>query len=130
VLCDRLFLMSGSRVSAEGEDALVVAAVVTAGVGDVGEAGAAESADGEVADSRVGVGLVPGADALEVFGECRVPHVMLAVFDRPVPPGVDGQVVRAGQARGQAGDAEGDLFVRPGAVGWAIMRCAQKLLAE
>lgn len=115
MLCDRLFSMSGSRVSVEGEDALVVAAVVAAGVGDVGEADAAESADGEVADGRVGVGLVPGPDALEVFGERRVWHVMRAVFDRPVPPGVDGQVVGGGQARGQAGDAVGDLFVLPGA---------------
>jgi hypothetical protein len=76
VLYDRLFLMSGSCVSVEGEDALVVAAVVAAGVGDVGEPGAAESADGEVTDSRVGIGLVPGADALEVFGECLVPYVV------------------------------------------------------
>jgi hypothetical protein len=44
VLFDRLFSMSGSCVSVEGNDALVVAAVVAAGVGDVGEPGTAEGA--------------------------------------------------------------------------------------
>jgi hypothetical protein len=61
VLYDELFLMSGSYVSVEGEDALVVAAVVAAGVGDVGEPGAAESVGYQVADGGVGIGLVPGA---------------------------------------------------------------------
>jgi hypothetical protein len=28
-----------------------------------------KSADARVADGRVGVGLVPGADALEIFGD-------------------------------------------------------------
>ena len=82
--------MSGSCVSVEGQDALVIAAVVAAGVGDVGKADAAEGADGEVADGSVGIGLVPGADALEVFGECLVPYVMLAIFDAPVVAGVGG----------------------------------------
>ena len=66
VLYDRLFLMSGSCLSVEGQDALVIAAVVAASVGDVGKAGAAEGADGEVADGSVGIGLVLGADPLEV----------------------------------------------------------------
>lgn len=55
MLCDRLFLMSDSCVSVEGQDALVIATVVAAGVGDVGKASAAEGADGEVADGRVGI---------------------------------------------------------------------------
>src|SRR5262249_49285352 len=41
VLCDRLLLMSGSYVCVEDEGALVIAAVVAAGVGEVGEADAA-----------------------------------------------------------------------------------------
>jgi hypothetical protein len=61
--------MSGSCVSVEGQDAPVVAAVAAAGVGKFGKADAAGYADGEVADGRVGIGLVPGADALEVFGD-------------------------------------------------------------
>jgi len=76
VLFDRLFLMSGSCVSVKSEDALVVAAVVATGVGGVGEPSAAESAGVQVADGGVGVGLVPGADLLEVFGECLVAHVV------------------------------------------------------
>lgn len=47
--------MSDSCVSVEGQDALVIATVVAAGVGDVGKASAAEGADGEVADGRVGI---------------------------------------------------------------------------
>jgi len=54
-----LFLVSVSGVSLKGEDALVVAAVVEAGVGDVGEPGTAESASDQVADGSVGIGLVP-----------------------------------------------------------------------
>jgi hypothetical protein len=49
-------------VPVEGKDALVVAAVVAAGVGDVGEPGAAEGAGDQVADGGIGIGLVPGAD--------------------------------------------------------------------
>jgi hypothetical protein len=41
---------------------------------------------------------------------------VLAVFDGPVVAGVDAQVAGPGQASGQAGDAEGDLLVRPRAV--------------
>jgi hypothetical protein len=72
-LCDRLYLMSDSCVSVEGEDAPFVAAVVTADVGEAGVSGAAEGTGDQVADGRVRVGLVPGADALQVFGECLVP---------------------------------------------------------
>ena len=88
-------------------------------MGDVGEPGVAEGAGDQVADGGVGVGLVPGADLLEVFAEGVVPDVVLAVFDGPVVAGVDGQVAGAGQVCGQAGDAVGDLLVRPGAVGGA-----------
>jgi hypothetical protein len=69
--------MSGSCVSVEGQDALVIA--VVAGVGDVGKAGAADGAGGEVADGSVGTGLVPGADPLEVIGECLVHLGLVAV---------------------------------------------------
>src|ERR1700733_14331 len=62
------------------------------------------------------VGWFPGAGLLQVFAECLVTHVMLAVFDGPVLPSVDAQVAGAGQVRGQAGDAVGDFLVRPGAV--------------
>ena len=109
--------MSGSCVSVEPENALVVAAVVTTGVGCVGEPGAAEGTDDEVADGSVCIGLVPGADALQILGEGRIPDVILAVLDGPVPAGVDAQVAGSGQVRGQAGDAVGDLLVRPRAVG-------------
>jgi hypothetical protein len=63
VLCDWVFRVPVSGVSAEGEDALVVAPVVTAGVGQVGEPMAAECAGDEVADGGVGVRLVSRADA-------------------------------------------------------------------
>ena len=56
-----------SGVSVEGEDALVGAAVVAAGGGDVGVSFPAECAGDEVADGGVGVGLVPGAGFLRVF---------------------------------------------------------------
>ena len=61
--------VSVSVVSVEGEDALVVASVVAAGVGHVGEPLPAECAGDEVADGGAGVRLVPGADALVVFTE-------------------------------------------------------------
>lgn len=77
-----------SGVSVQREDAPLVAAVVAAGVGDVRVPGAAEGADDEVADRRVGIGLVPGADPLQVFAESLVPHVVPAVFDGPVVTGV------------------------------------------
>jgi hypothetical protein len=54
-----LFLVSGSGVSVEGEDALVVAAVPAAGVGDVGVPGVPERAGDQVADGCEGRGLVP-----------------------------------------------------------------------
>ena len=44
---------------------------------------------------------------------------MLAVLDGPVAAGVGGQVAGTGQVRGQAGDAVGDLLVRPRAAGGA-----------
>jgi hypothetical protein len=75
-------------VSVEGEYALVVAAVVAAGVGDVGEPGAAECACDQVADGGAGIGLVPGADPLEIFGECLVSDVVRTVFNGPVAAGV------------------------------------------
>jgi hypothetical protein len=65
--------MPASGVSVQGEDALVVAGMPAAGVGDVGVAGPAEGTGGQVADGGVGVGLVPGADALHVLGEGLVP---------------------------------------------------------
>jgi hypothetical protein len=76
VLCDRLFFMPVSVVSVEREYALVVAAVVAAGVGDVREAGAAEGAGDQVADGGIGVRLAPGADLLEVFAEGLVPDIV------------------------------------------------------
>src|SRR6266849_543913 len=111
-----VFPVPVSGVSVEGEDALVVVAVVAACVGDVGEPGVAEGAGDQVAESGVGAGLVPGADLLGVFAEGDVPDIMLAVFDGPVPAGVCGQVAGSGQLRRQAGDAVGDLLVLPGAV--------------
>jgi hypothetical protein len=75
--CVRLvFPVPVSGVSVEGEDALVVAAVVAAGVGDVGEPGVPEGAGDQVADSGVGTGLVPGADLLGVFAEGDVPDIL------------------------------------------------------
>jgi hypothetical protein len=66
--CVRLvFPVPVSGVSVEGEDALVVAAVVAAGVGDGGESCVAEGAGDQVAESGVGIGLVPGGDLLGVF---------------------------------------------------------------
>jgi hypothetical protein len=113
--------MPVSGVSVEGEDALVIAAVVAAGVGDVGEPGAAEGAGNQVADGGIGIRLAPGADLLEVFAERLVPDVVLPVFDSPVVTCVDGEVAGTGQVLGQAGDAVGDLFVRPGAAGGAAV---------
>ena len=101
VLCDRMCLVSVSRVAIEGEDALVVAAVIAAGVGDAGEPGAAESAGDQVADGRVGIGLVPGADTLEIFAGCLVPHVMLTVFDSPVLACAGGEVPWAARSAGR-----------------------------
>jgi len=69
VLCDRMFPVPVSGISVEGEDALVVACVIAAGVGDVGEAFPADGADDEVADDGAGAGLVPGAGFLGVFAE-------------------------------------------------------------
>jgi hypothetical protein len=103
-------------VSVKGEDALVVASVMAAGVGDVGVSGAAERTGDEVADASHRVGLVPGAHLLLVFAECDVADIMLTVFDAPVLAGVPGEVTRAGQARGQAGDAVDDLLAGPRAV--------------
>src|SRR5512135_3397710 len=107
------------HISVEGEYALVVAAVVAAGVSDIREPGTAECAGDQVADGGIGIGLVPGADLLEILAEGLVPHVMLAVLDGPVAAGVGGQVAGTGQVRGQAGDAVGDLLVRPRAAGGA-----------
>ena len=56
-------------VSVEGEDALVVACVVAAGVSDVREAGLARRADGEVADGGVGGGLAACPCFLGVLAE-------------------------------------------------------------
>jgi hypothetical protein len=67
VLCDVALLLPGLEVSVEGEDALVVAAVVAAGGGDVGVSFPAERADDEVADAGMGVRLAPGAGFLGVF---------------------------------------------------------------
>src|ERR1700750_1280645 len=89
VLCDRV--RSVFSVCVEGEYALVVAAVVAAGVGDVGEPGVAECACDRVADGGAGIGLVPGADPLEIFGECLVSDVARTVFNGPVAAGVEGQ---------------------------------------
>lgn len=72
------------------------AAVPAVGVGDAGEPGAVEDADDQVADRGVGIRLASGADLLEIFAECLVPQVMLAVFDGPVVAGVAGQVAGAG----------------------------------
>ena len=58
----------------ESKDALVVAAVVAAGVGDVGVPSAPGGPDDQVADGGVGAGLVPSADLLQVFTECLVPE--------------------------------------------------------
>jgi hypothetical protein len=71
---------SASGVSVEGEDALVVAGMKTPGVGDAGAPGAAEGADDQVADGGVGIGLVAGADLLEILAEGLVPDVVLAVL--------------------------------------------------
>jgi hypothetical protein len=57
-----MFLDLCSGVAVEGEDALVVAGVVAAGVGNAGIPGVAEGADDEIADGGIGMGLVPGAD--------------------------------------------------------------------
>jgi hypothetical protein len=46
---------------------------------------------------------------------------VLPVFDSPVVACIDGEVAGAGQVFGQAGDAVGDLFVRPGATGGAAV---------
>jgi hypothetical protein len=46
---------------------------------------------------------------------------MLTVLDGPVLAGVEGQVAGPGQADGQAGDAVGDLLVRPRAAGGAAV---------
>jgi hypothetical protein len=62
----------GLEVSVEGEDALVVAAVVAAGGGDVGVPFPAECADDEVADAGMGVRLAAGAGFLCVLPECDV----------------------------------------------------------
>ena len=62
VLCSGVFSVSGSDVSVEGEDALVVAAVPAAGMGDVGVPGMPERAGDQVAYGGEGVRLVPGAD--------------------------------------------------------------------
>ena len=56
---------------------------------------------------------------LEILARCPVAHVVLAVFDGPVVTDVDAQVAGAGQVRGEAGDAIGDLLVRPRAAGGA-----------
>ena len=48
----------------------------TPGVGDVGVPGAAEGADDQVADGGVGIGLVAGADLLEILAEGLVPDVV------------------------------------------------------
>src|SRR5437764_5839849 len=50
VLCGLMFRGVRLGVSVKGQDALVVASVVAAGVGDVGVSGAAECAGDEVAD--------------------------------------------------------------------------------
>ena len=63
-------------VSVEGEYALVVAAVVAAGVGDVGEPGAVECACDQVADGGAGIGGGPGISvgaALALRGTGRLP---------------------------------------------------------
>ena len=46
---------------------------------------------------------------------------MLTVFDGPVVADVDGQVAGTGQLHRQAGDAVGDLLVRPRAAGGAAV---------
>src|SRR5262249_8213755 len=102
-----------SGVSIEGEDAPLVAGVQAAGVGDVGVAGAAEGAGGRVADGGEGIGLVPGADPLEILGEGLVAHVVLAVLDSPVAAGVDAQVAARCARRGPA-LAPGLSLGRPG----------------
>ena len=65
--------MPASGVSVQGEDALVVAGMPAAGVGDVGVSGVPERAGDQVADGREGRGLVPGADFLPVLAESLVP---------------------------------------------------------
>src|SRR5262249_44684916 len=94
---DRSWIALG--VSVQGEDASLVAGLVSAGVGDCGLPGAAEGAGDQVADGGPGIGLVSGACPLEVFAECLVAHVVLAVLDGPVTPGVGGQVAGPGQVR-------------------------------
>jgi hypothetical protein len=74
-----MFLVPDSGVSVESEGALVVAAVIAAGMGDVGVSLPAECAHDEVADGGVGVRLVPGAGFLGVFPECDVADIMLLI---------------------------------------------------
>ena len=128
VFCDRVCPVFVFRCIRRGEYALVVVAVVAAGVGDVGEPGAAECACDQVAAGGVGIGLVPGADPLEIFGECLVSDVVRTVFNGPVAAGIEGQVAGSGQVRGQAGDAVGDLLLLSGAVrGAGVAADAQDL---
>ena len=71
----------------EDGDALVIAAVVAAGVGDVGVPGTAEGAGDQVADGGVGVGLVPGARPLEVFADMSCPARSAHGFQWPTGRG-------------------------------------------
>jgi hypothetical protein len=75
-----------------------------------------ERAGDQIADGREGRGLVPGADFLLVLAESLVAHVVLADLDAPVGSGIVCQVAGPGEVGGQAGDAVGDLLVRPRAV--------------
>src|SRR5260370_33604335 len=96
----------GLEVSVEGEGALVVAAVVATGGGDVGVSFPAECSHDEVADAGVCVGLAAGACFLCVLPECDITDAMLPVFDCPVVSCVDGEVAGAGEGgRGGGGGA-------------------------
>jgi hypothetical protein len=116
-LCEVTLLLSVLEVSVEGEDALVFAAVVAAGGGDVGVSFPAECAGDEIADAGVRVRLAAGAGLLGVFPECDVADVMLLVFDCPVISCVGGEVPWPGEVCGEAGDGVGDLLAFPGAAG-------------
>jgi len=100
VLCDQFRLVSGSGVSVKGEDALVVAAVPAAGVGDVGEPGMPERAGDQVADGCEGRWLVPGADFLLVLAESLFPHIVPAVLDTPAGAGIVCQVAGSDEVGG------------------------------
>ena len=97
----------------EPQDHRDVARAPTQGAGDARRPGLAQDADGQVAQRRHDLGSRAPTDLGAVFVEDAVPHVVHAVFDRPVLADELQHGGRIGAGGVEAGGPEDDFVAGP-----------------